>query len=215
METSTVKRSIIFAICCLLIAPASFARQSTKARLYAERYASAQTAKRPPTVADNTYAKRCVPSCEELLALAMRSAGVGILVTFDVPDLPAESHHIIESVEKRKQIQKDRKAMIAKARERLIASMPGKHRVVRGLDYSPVVSIHVDQTAFRALLANPAVVHMSESIRVEPALRQTIPPIGADQVWASSSGMTYTVYCGYLWRSDVPPAAIAGKNNLR
>lgn len=193
METSTVTRSIIFTVCCLLIAPASFARQSTKAGLYGERYAAAPTPAPPIAVADKMIAKRCWPSCPELMSLAGRSAGVSVLVTFDVPYLPTESHTSVESLAQRRDIQEKRKAAIARAREHVIANLPGRHSVGRALDLSPRVAMVVDQTALRALLANPAVVHVGQELELRPSLRQTIPLIAADPAGQVAP------YRGYLW----------------
>ena len=124
----------------------------------------------------------CSPSCEELLKQARQLGSVRVIVTIDIPDLPAVVHMPREQVARLNQA---RMQMIANAQRRLLNAM-AKHTmssVVR-LKLTPAISIRVGAAGLRMLIRNRDVVSIVEDGFAEPLLPQSTPLIGADGAWA-------------------------------
>ena len=59
----------------------------------------------------------------------------------------------------------------------------GGVRVIHEYDYIPFMALQVDRAAFEALQKNPNVIGIEEDVLMKPMLQQSVPLIGADDVW--------------------------------
>ncbi len=59
----------------------------------------------------------------------------------------------------------------------------GGVHVIHEYDYIPFMALQVDRAAFEALQKNPNVIGIEEDVLMKPMLQQSVPLIGADDVW--------------------------------
>lgn len=59
----------------------------------------------------------------------------------------------------------------------------GQLRVIHEYDYIPFMALEVDRAAFEALQNNPNVIGIEEDVLMKPMLTESVPLIGADDVW--------------------------------
>lgn len=59
----------------------------------------------------------------------------------------------------------------------------GQLRVIHEYDYIPFMALEVDQAAYEALQKNPNVIGIEEDVLMKPMLTESVPLIGADDVW--------------------------------
>lgn len=73
---------------------------------------------------------------------------------------------------------------IHQAQRELIGEVKsGEVRVIHEYDYIPFVALEVNRAGFEALQKNPNVIGIEEDVLMKPMLQESVPLIGADDVW--------------------------------
>lgn len=114
-----------------------------------------------------------IPAAEKEMALEARFDGqdrLRVIVQLKVPGQAKSAELMTPSIHQ--------------AQRELIGEVKsGQMRVIHEYDYIPFMALEVDRVAFEALQKNPIVIGIEEDVLMKPMLQESVPLIGADDVW--------------------------------